>query len=91
VAWEADVNGTVLSYYYGIDKSAGIFREGFGEMLMNLQGFVCVRSRCCTVGQSVAVARFSISEMIEWMMKLLVILRLVGTSVVLRLKEKFVI
>jgi hypothetical protein len=52
VGWETDVNGTVFPYYYGIDKSAEIY-EGFGEILMDLQGLACVRSRSCTVGQSV--------------------------------------
>jgi hypothetical protein len=75
VGWESDVNGTVFPYYYGIGKSAEIYKEGLGEMLIDLQDLVCVRSRCCTVGQSVAVdvavTRFSITEMIEGMMKLL--------------------
>ena len=61
---------------------------------MDLQGFVCVRSRW-TIGQSLAVgaiiARFSVSEMTERMMGYLVILRLVGISVALGLKGKFVI
>jgi hypothetical protein len=71
VGWETNVNGTVFHYYYGVGKSAEIYKEGFREMLMDLQGLVCVRSRRYTAGQSVAVdvavARFSISEMIEGM------------------------
>jgi hypothetical protein len=72
----------------------GIDKEGFGERLLDLQGFVCVRSRC-TVGQSltvgVIIARFLVSEMTEGMMRFLVISRLVGISVTLGLKGKFVI
>ena len=88
------MNGIVFPYYYGIDKLTGINKEGFGERLLDLQGFVCVSSRCA-VGQSlvvgVIIARFLVSEMTKGMMRFLVILRLVGISVTLGLKGKFMI
>jgi hypothetical protein len=65
---------------------ARINKKDFGERLMDLQGFICVRSRW-TVGWSLAVgviiARFSVSEMTEGMMGYLVMLKLVGISVAL--------